>query len=82
MSKIWSKERIKNVNFGINSARYNIKPKTRHLKELEKKHPELFNFEAISIGDNDGQLFFVPLDESSKENAEYILRAIKAYKGE
>lgn len=80
--KIWNKERIKNATFGLHKATYNINAETESMKQLKEKHPNLFEFEAISIVDRNGQLFFVPLDESSKENAEYILRAIKAYKGE
>lgn len=82
MSKIWSKERIKNAIIGLREGEYEAIAKLPHEIICKLNHPELFKFKAISIGDNKGQAFIVPLDESSKETAEFILRAIKAYQGE
>ncbi len=42
-------------------------------------HPHLFGFDAISIGDNKGQAFIVPLDESDRETAELIIKSIKGF---
>lgn len=39
----------------------------------------LDKFTALSIGTESGQLCIVPLDESSRENAEFIVRACNAY---
>ena len=36
-------------------------------------------FEAISIGTESGQICLVPLDESSRENAAFIVRACNEY---
>jgi hypothetical protein len=36
-------------------------------------------FEALSIGTRRGQVAIVPLDESSRENAEFIVRACNAH---
>ena len=36
-------------------------------------------FEALSVGDKDGQAFLVPLDESGIQTAKLILDAIAAY---
>lgn len=82
MSKIWGKRRIKSSFIAPLAADYGVINLTEEQLIRKKDHPEIFKFQAISIGDRGGQLFFVPLDESSRKNAEYILRAIKAYKGE
>lgn len=82
MSKIWNTERIKGATLGLTSATYEAVNLTAEQELIKQSFPHIFKFEAISIGDGKGQLFLVPLDESSKENAEYILRAIAAYKGE
>lgn len=82
MSTVWKPSRLKNATIGVRAATYEAHPKPNDLKGLilREKHPEIFTFEAISIGDDTGQAFIVPLDESSRETAEYILRAIAAYK--
>lgn len=82
MSQFWSLERLKRATLGIRTARYNAIPATLHEIEKQEKYPHLFEFDAISIGDNSGQAFIVPLDESGRETAELIMRAIAAYQGE
>jgi len=82
MSITWTPQRIKMARIGIRTAEYEGIPSTIHESLVKQAHPELFKFTAISIGDNSGQAFLVPLDESSKETADYILRAIAAYTGE
>lgn len=77
----WDKNRIKQASLSDVSARYKALPTLEQI-EMAKDHPEIFEFEAISVGDSDGQCFFIPLDESDKDTAEYIIRAIKAYQGE
>ena len=82
MSKIWNVEELKSIKIGARTANYEALPATILEKEMKKKQPQLFTFEAISIGKDDkGQAFLVPLDESSRETAEYIIRAIIAYEG-
>lgn len=78
----WNKERLKNAAIGDRIAKYKAIPANAAEALYEKSHPEIFNFEAISIGDDGGQAFLIPLDESDNETAEYILRAIKAYQGD
>jgi len=78
----WDKERLKKVGFGVKKANYECIPKNSDEIAVAKRYPEIFKFEALSIGDAEGQAFIVPLDESCKETAEYIMRAIKAYKGD
>ena len=79
--KKWSIKRIKNASIGMFSANYEVIPNTEETIKAKEAYPHLFSFKAISVGDKNGQAFIVPLDESSKETAEYILRAIKAYNG-
>jgi hypothetical protein len=81
MSKVWSLERLKKAKLGVRVATYEAIPANAHEAEMKESHPELFKFEAISIGDDSGQAFLVPLDESSKETAELIIEAIAAYQG-
>lgn len=81
MSKVWSLERLKKAKFGVRVATYEAIPANAHEAEMKESHPQLFKFEAISIGDDSGQAFLVPLDESSKETAELIIKAIAAYQG-
>ena len=80
MSK-WENERIKNVNIGSLSAVYKVTPVSYAEKQAFKTNPEIFEFEALSIGNNAGQMCIIPLDDSSKENAEYIVEALKYYAG-
>lgn len=82
MDKKWDKERIKNVSIAPRIGTYEGIPATPEEEQAKKIHLEIFKFSAISIGDEAGQAFFVPLDESDRETAEYIIRAIKAYDGE
>lgn len=81
MSKVWSLERLKKAKFGVRVATYEAIPANSYEAENKEKHPHLFKFEALSIGDESGQAFLVPLDESSKETAELIIKAIAAYQG-
>ncbi len=78
MSK-WENERIKNVYIGPLSAAYKVTPTSYAEKQAFKTKPEMFEFEALSIGDNAGQMCIIPLDDSSRENAEYIIKALKYY---
>jgi hypothetical protein len=80
--RIWSAVRIKGARIAPREGTYEALPATPDEKEIAKTSPTLFKFKAISIGDDLGQAFIVPLDESSRKTAEYILRAIAAYKGE
>lgn len=82
MSTIWNKERIKRVTIAPRIGIYEAIPQNLDEIQAKKNHPHIFKFKTLSIGDENGQAFFIPLDESSRENAEYIIRAIKAYKGE
>lgn len=81
MNNTWDIERIKGASIAPRTAEYNVIPANDEEDAVKKEHPEIFNFKAISIGDNGGQLFLVPLDESDRGTAEYILRAISAYTG-
>ena len=69
----WTKERLQAASLVPTEGTYEAHPKDLFGLKLKEKHPHIFNFEAISFGDGDGQAFFVPLDESSKETAEFIL---------
>lgn len=60
-------------------GRYEAIPQSDREYKVKVTHPHLFEFDTVSVGDGKGQLFFVPLDESSKENAEFILEAINFY---
>jgi len=82
MSTIWNKERIKKAKIAPRIGIYETIPQSTKETQAKQDYPDIFKFKNISIGDGEGQAFFVPLDESSCETAEYILRAIKAYKGE
>lgn len=82
MKPPWSPERLKQAKIGVRIAAYEAIPATIHEAAMKQKHPQMFKFEAISVGDDNGQAFIVPLDESSRDVAEYIIRAIAAYNGE
>lgn len=75
----WSAERMSGASIAPRIGQYEAIPQTYHESRVKETNPELFTFETVSVGDTGGQLFFVPLDESSKENAEFILEAIKFY---
>ncbi|MCK5606800.1 hypothetical protein KAR91_33165 [Candidatus Pacearchaeota archaeon] len=77
----WGKERLKKATINVRVARYEAHPANEREEAYKRTNPEIFNFDAISIGDEDGQAFLVPLDESDRETAEFIVRAIKAYDG-
>ncbi|MEE9374514.1 MAG: hypothetical protein V3V00_15775 [Saprospiraceae bacterium] len=81
MSK-WNIKRIKNATIAPRVAKYAGIPANEREEKIKKSHPLLFNFNALSVGDDTGQAFIIPLDESDRELAEYILRAINAYEGE
>ena len=82
MGKKWSPKRLKSATIGERVATYEVIPATSYEVEMRERYPQIFKFEAISIGDNKGQAFLVPLDESSREVTEYLLRAIAAYEGD
>jgi hypothetical protein len=75
----WSQQRMSGASIAPRIGKYEAIPQTYHESRVKETNPELFSFETVSVGDTGGQLFFVPLDESSKENAEFILEAIKFY---
>lgn len=81
MSQVWSLKRLKSAKLAVRVATYEAIPANAHEAAMKKIRPQLFKFEAISIGDDSGQAFLVPLDESSKETAELIIKAIAAYQG-
>lgn len=78
----WDKLRIKSASIGVRIGAYKALPANDIEKKQLEAHPEIMFFNAISIGDDDGQAFIVPLDDSDRETAEYILRALKAYTGD
>lgn len=78
----WSKERIKGASFAPREATYEVIPASSREELFKVTHPHLFKLKALSIGDEHGQLCIIPLDESSRETGEFILRAIAAYQGE
>lgn len=82
MSQVWTPERLKKATQGERVGRYQAMPATSLEAVLLLGHPQNFRFNAISVGDDAGQAFLVPLDESSPEVAAYILRAIAAYQGD
>lgn len=79
MGTIWSKERAMNASLGLRKGSYEAIPEDSRAREVKRTHPHLFKFQAVSVGDKSGQMFFVPLDESSEETASFILEAIKFY---
>jgi hypothetical protein len=81
MSKIWTAKRLKLATIGKRIATYEAIAATPEEEKIKMQQPKIFKFPAISIGDAHGQAFLVPLDESSRETAEYIIRAIAAYEG-
>lgn len=78
----WDKERLKSAAIGARAAKYEAIPADEQEEKHKVENPELFSFFAVSVGDEEGQAFFVPLDESDRDTAEYILRAIEAYQGD
>lgn len=78
----WDIKRLKGATLALKVAQYEAVALTLEQVTMKRLHPELFNFEAISVGDEDGQAFIVPLDESGRGTAELILKALAAYKGE
>lgn len=79
MSKMWSLERIKGTSLAPRVGKYKVTPTSESEEKFKITHPHLFEFEAVSVGDGKGQMFLVPLDESSKETAQFILDAVKFY---
>ena len=79
MSNEWSLDRLKKATLGARVASYKAIPTTEQEKAAAERYPKVFKFQAVSIGDKNGQAFFVPLDESSKKTAELIINAIAAY---
>ena len=74
----WTPERLKNAALGMRVGTYEAVP----MSIFERMQlGDNVRFQAVSVGDKRGQAFIVPLDESSVETAEYILRAIAAYEG-
>lgn len=47
---------------------------------MKEQYPSLFEeFEAISIGDDNGTVCLVPLDECDRETANVIVKALNEY---
>jgi len=78
----WTLARLKKAAIASRTAKYEAIPATEHERKVKEVCPDMFVFDALSVGDNDGQAFFVPLDESNREVAELIIRAIIAYEGD
>lgn len=75
---VWTPERLKKATLGKRVGTYEAVP----MSIFERMQlGDRVRFLAVSVGDKRGQAFLVPLDESSAETAEYILRAIAAYAG-
>ena len=72
----WTKERLKNIYIAPKKVRYKVIPITSEEKVKAKRHPEILEFDALSVGDENGQAFIVPLDESSREVAEIIINTL------
>ena len=81
MPKDWSLKRLKAAKLSPRQATYEVSaiPSSPYEASVQESHPQLFSFEALSIGDSNGQALFIPLDESSEETAKLILAAIAAY---
>lgn len=76
---VWTAKRLKRATLGARENTYEAVPMSILEQMALGDH---VRFQAVSIGDDRGQAFIVPLDESSVETAEYILRAIAAYEGD
>jgi len=63
--------KFKEVSLGVRTNRYTIADPKERQKLIDAGLPA--DFEAISIGDERGQLCFVPLDESSIDHARVIV---------
>jgi len=68
---------LRNLSVGPNKAKYEAIPGNSGQQAVKEECPELFEFEAVSIGNKDGQFCLVPLDESSEANALLIVNALK-----
>lgn len=79
MSNVWTPKRLKRATLGKRSGEYEAVPAS--ISERMALGDRV-RFQAVSVGDSRGQAFIIPLDESSVETAEYILRAIAAYEGD
>lgn len=75
----WSISRLSSASIAPRKGHYTAVPQTPEEYAYRDTHPELFSFEAMSVGDKGGQAFLVPLDESSEATAELIIAAINAY---
>lgn len=56
---------------------YEVIVETSGQQAVKDENPELFRFDALSIGDGDGQFCLVPLDESDMGNARMIVNSLK-----
>jgi hypothetical protein len=75
----WNLERLKKATIAPRVAIYEVLPGSIAEEKIKMVKPGMFEFQAISVGDKDGQAFIVPLDESGRETAELILKALQAY---
>lgn len=77
--KDWTLERLKGASIAPIEATYKAIPETVQQRIIALTNPELFTFQAISIGDDEGQAFIVPMDESGKGTVELIFKALAQY---
>lgn len=76
----WDLDRLCGASLAPKKATYKVVPTKEYQIAVFKTNPELFEFEAVSVGDDDGQAFIIPLDESSEEVADLVITALKFYK--
>ena len=74
----WNKDRIAKASLAPRTAQYEVIPVSDQEKAAKIAHPQLFNFHALSIGDDGGQLCFIPLDEADRESAKLLIKIIEA----
>ena len=79
MSRVWTKKEALGASLAPRKGTYEVLPASVIELGFKQTHPHLFTFEAVSVGDENGQMFLVPLDESSEETVKFILKAIKFY---
>lgn len=74
-------KRLNNVDISPETATYKPTVSTERLRRLKEQYPSLFEeFEAVSIGDDNGTVCLVPLDECDRETAQVVLKALNEYK--
>lgn len=76
----WDLDRLCGASLAPKKATYKAVPSTPYQIAVSETNPELFEFEAVSVGDDEGQAFIIPLDESSEEVAGIVIKALEFYK--